>query len=114
MAAALLTARNPVAADFEALPLLGPDAFASALSGRLAAGGRLVALFGVPREGGPEAVAAVARDEEGELDLREKARRKALRLLETHEPAPLPADLAARIDAIVAGFVPGESGGARG
>ena len=46
--------------------------------------------------------------EEGGLDLREKARRKALSLLETHQPAPLEAGLAARIDALVAGFVPGE------
>ncbi len=45
--------------------------------------------------------------EEGGLDLAEKARRKALRLLETHTPAPLPAELAARIDALVAGFTPG-------
>ncbi len=45
--------------------------------------------------------------EEGGLDLAEKARRKALKLLETHEPAPLPAELAARIDALVAGFTPG-------
>ena len=45
--------------------------------------------------------------EEGGLDLREKARRKALGLLETHQPAPLEAGLAARIDALVAGFVPG-------
>jgi len=44
--------------------------------------------------------------EEGGLDLREKARRKALHLLETHEPEPLDAGLAARIDALVAGFVP--------
>jgi trimethylamine--corrinoid protein Co-methyltransferase len=44
--------------------------------------------------------------EEGGLDLREKARRKALKLLETHQPAPLPADLSARIDGLVAGFVP--------
>ena len=44
--------------------------------------------------------------EEGGLDLREKARRKALKLLETHEPEPLPAELAARIDALVDGFVP--------
>ena len=44
--------------------------------------------------------------EDGGLDLREKARRKALRLLETHEPAPLPAELAARIDELVGGFVP--------
>ena len=44
--------------------------------------------------------------EEGGLDLREKARRKALQLLETHEPAPLPPDIAARIDGLVAGFVP--------
>jgi len=45
--------------------------------------------------------------EEGGLDLREKARRKALKLLETHQPAPLPDGVAARIDALVAGFVPG-------
>jgi len=45
--------------------------------------------------------------EEGGLDLREKARRKALRLLETHQPAPLPDGVAARIDALVAGFAPG-------
>ena len=44
--------------------------------------------------------------EEGGLDLREKARLKALRLLETHEPAPLPDEVAARIDALVAGFKP--------
>ncbi len=45
--------------------------------------------------------------EEGGLDLAEKARRKALKLLETHEPAPLPAELAARIEELVAGFTPG-------
>ncbi len=45
--------------------------------------------------------------EEGGLDLRERARRKALRLLETHQPQPLAADVATRIDALVAGFVPG-------
>jgi hypothetical protein len=32
-----------------------------------------------------------------------------LRLLETHEPAPLPADVAARIDALVEGFAPSAS-----
>jgi trimethylamine--corrinoid protein Co-methyltransferase len=42
--------------------------------------------------------------EEGGLDLREKARRKALRLLETHQPEPLTAAVAKRIDALVAGF----------
>ena len=45
--------------------------------------------------------------EEGGLDLAEKARRKALKLLRTHEPATLPAELAARIDALVDGFTPG-------
>jgi trimethylamine---corrinoid protein Co-methyltransferase len=45
--------------------------------------------------------------EEGGLDLREKARRKALKLLETHQPEPLAAAVAARIDELVAGFVPG-------
>jgi len=44
--------------------------------------------------------------EEGGLDLREKARRKALKLLETHQPEPLNAEVAERIDALVAGFVP--------
>ena len=45
--------------------------------------------------------------QEGGLDLKEKARLKALKLLETHQPAPLPAELAARIDALVDGFTPG-------
>jgi trimethylamine--corrinoid protein Co-methyltransferase len=45
--------------------------------------------------------------EEGGLDLKEKARRKALKLLETHQPAPLPDAVAARIDELVAGFTPG-------
>jgi trimethylamine--corrinoid protein Co-methyltransferase len=44
--------------------------------------------------------------EEGGLDLREKARHKALKLLETHQPEPLAAEVAARIDALVAGFTP--------
>ena len=44
--------------------------------------------------------------EEGGLDLREKARRKALKILETHQPERLAADVAARIDALVAGFTP--------
>ena len=42
--------------------------------------------------------------EDGGLDLRERARRKALDLLATHEPQPLPTDLARRIDALVANF----------
>jgi trimethylamine--corrinoid protein Co-methyltransferase len=46
--------------------------------------------------------------EEGAPDLREQARRKALRLLAEHEPAPLDAAVAARIDALVAGFEPGK------
>ena len=44
--------------------------------------------------------------EEGGLDIIEKARRKALKLLAEHEPAPLPDEVKARIDAIVDGFVP--------
>ena len=44
--------------------------------------------------------------EEGGLDLAEKARRKALKILAEHEPAPLPAEVAARIDAVVDGFRP--------
>jgi Ni,Fe-hydrogenase III large subunit len=70
MAAPFLTAHNPVSAAYGDLPLLGPDDFAQALSDRLGAGGRLVALFGVRRGGErPEAVAAVARDGAGEVDL---------------------------------------------
>ena len=45
--------------------------------------------------------------EEGGLDLAEKARRKALKLLAEHETAPLDEAVAARIDALVAGFTPG-------
>jgi trimethylamine--corrinoid protein Co-methyltransferase len=44
--------------------------------------------------------------EEGGLDLAQKARRKALKILAEHEPAPLPEDVAARIDALVAGYTP--------
>jgi trimethylamine--corrinoid protein Co-methyltransferase len=42
--------------------------------------------------------------EDGGLDLREKARRKALDLLAHHQPPPLSPDAAARIDAVVDGF----------
>ena len=45
--------------------------------------------------------------EDGGVDLREQARRKALRLLAEHETPPLPAEVAARIDGIVDGFSPG-------
>lgn len=71
MAASFLTARNPVSAVYGDLPLLDPNAFAQAVSDRLGAGGRLVALFGVPRPDAerPETVAAVARDGAGEVDL---------------------------------------------
>jgi len=44
--------------------------------------------------------------EDGGVDLREQARRKALRLLAEHETPPLPPGVAARIDAIVDGFRP--------
>ncbi len=44
--------------------------------------------------------------EDGGADLREQARRKALRLLAQHTPPPLTADVAARIDALVEGFSP--------
>ena len=44
--------------------------------------------------------------EEGGLDLARKARRKALKILAEHEPAPLIEDVAARIDGIVDDFVP--------
>ncbi|MBN2205631.1 MAG: trimethylamine methyltransferase family protein [Thermoleophilia bacterium] len=45
-------------------------------------------------------------EEEGGLDLRERARRKALELLARHEPAPLDPDIAERVDALVDGFEP--------
>jgi trimethylamine--corrinoid protein Co-methyltransferase len=44
--------------------------------------------------------------QDGSPDLREQARRKALRLLEQHKPPALAADVAARIAALVEGFVP--------
>jgi trimethylamine---corrinoid protein Co-methyltransferase len=44
--------------------------------------------------------------EEGGLDLKEKARLKALKLLAEHRPAPLDEAVAARIDELVAGFKP--------
>ena len=44
--------------------------------------------------------------EDGGADLREQARRKALRLLATHTTPPLAADVAAQIDALVAAFSP--------
>jgi trimethylamine:corrinoid methyltransferase-like protein len=40
----------------------------------------------------------------GGLDVTEKARRRALELLATHEVPALPADLPARLDAVVAGL----------
>lgn len=45
-------------------------------------------------------------EEEGGLDLRERARRKALDLLARHEPVPLDGDVSRRIDALVDGFTP--------
>jgi len=42
--------------------------------------------------------------ESGGLDLTQKARQKAVELLATHEVPPLPADLVARIDAVIAGL----------
>jgi trimethylamine---corrinoid protein Co-methyltransferase len=44
--------------------------------------------------------------EDGGLDLKEKARLKALKLLAEHQPAPLDTAVAARIDELVAGFKP--------
>jgi trimethylamine--corrinoid protein Co-methyltransferase len=45
--------------------------------------------------------------EEGGLDARERARRRALELLATHEPAALAQDMAAQIDTIVDEFAAG-------
>jgi trimethylamine--corrinoid protein Co-methyltransferase len=42
--------------------------------------------------------------ESGGLDLTEKAKRKARELIATHDVPPLPADLVARIDAVIAGL----------
>jgi trimethylamine--corrinoid protein Co-methyltransferase len=44
--------------------------------------------------------------EDGGADLREQARRKALRLLAAHATAPLAADVASRIDTLVEAFSP--------
>jgi trimethylamine--corrinoid protein Co-methyltransferase len=46
--------------------------------------------------------------EDGGADLREQARRKALRLLAEHTPPALAADVETRIAALVEGFRPGE------
>lgn len=45
--------------------------------------------------------------EEGGLDARERARRKALELLATHEPAPLPESIAAEMDRLIDEFAAG-------
>jgi len=67
----MLTAHNPVGVAYEAIPRHVPEVFAAAVAARLAAGGRLVALFGVPwgKAEGPEVVAAVAQDAAGTLEL---------------------------------------------
>jgi trimethylamine--corrinoid protein Co-methyltransferase len=44
-------------------------------------------------------------ESEGSLDLRERARRKALDILARHEPEPLAADIGERIDSFVQAFV---------
>jgi trimethylamine---corrinoid protein Co-methyltransferase len=46
-----------------------------------------------------------AWEDEGSLDLREKARRKALDILANHQPEPLTDDLKARMDSLVAAYV---------
>jgi trimethylamine--corrinoid protein Co-methyltransferase len=46
-----------------------------------------------------------AWEDEGSLDLREKARRKALGILADHQPEPFPADVKPKMDALVAAFV---------
>jgi len=45
--------------------------------------------------------------QEGSQDLAQRARRKALHLLETHEAPAMPADVAARADELIAAFVGG-------
>jgi trimethylamine---corrinoid protein Co-methyltransferase len=47
-------------------------------------------------------------EEDGAPDLREAARRRALEILASHEPAPLDDDVKRRLDAIVDGFHPNE------
>ncbi|MHB8766753.1 MAG: hydrogenase large subunit [Deferrisomatales bacterium] len=70
MAQEFLTAYNPLCVEVEAVPEHGPEAFAAAVDRGLEAGARLMALFGLPRpDGGVGAVAALARDEDGEIDL---------------------------------------------
>jgi Ni,Fe-hydrogenase III large subunit len=71
LGADMLTARNPVSAPYEAIPELPPGDFSMTVSSRLAAGGRLIALFAVPQPDRrhPQVVAAVCRDEGGEVDL---------------------------------------------
>ncbi|GAB4256883.1 MAG: NADH-quinone oxidoreductase subunit C [Deferrisomatales bacterium] len=68
-----LISRNPVDVDLREVPVFAPDAFADRLGGALAAGGRLIALMGLPPQatgsGTPGALAAVARDDLGTIGL---------------------------------------------
>ncbi len=61
-----------------------------------------------PQPPGPRALAGRGRARPA----RRKPASRRCKLLETHEPAPLPAELAARIDALVAGFTPGDGAAA--
>ncbi|MCJ7796522.1 MAG: trimethylamine methyltransferase family protein, partial [Thermoleophilia bacterium] len=47
--------------------------------------------------------------QEGSQDLAERARRKALRLVETHEVPPLPAHVGSRSDELIAAFAGGDA-----
>ncbi|MBN1557089.1 MAG: hydrogenase [Lentisphaerae bacterium] len=69
--AEVLTTRNPVVVAYAAIPAHAPETFAAVVSSRLDGGGRLIALFGVPRPGAehPEVLAAVAADAPGTVAL---------------------------------------------
>ena len=64
-----LRLRNRRAAPLAALPSHSGDAFRATIADAVAAGGRLVALFGMPEDGSTRLIAAVADDAAGTVEL---------------------------------------------
>jgi Ni,Fe-hydrogenase III large subunit len=62
-----LRLRNGAAVERAKVPALAFDAFAAELGAAVASGGRVAALFGVPRPGGAELHAVLANEAEGTL-----------------------------------------------
>jgi Ni,Fe-hydrogenase III large subunit len=70
LAGDLLSARNPLCVELEAIPEYVAEGFSAAVSAALEKGGRLIGLFGYPKKTGKTGViAAVALDSEGIIKL---------------------------------------------